>query len=254
MAPVIKTPLMKLRVVPPIEQSWSIKQIVRERTPSGWERVFQEAKPELDELSDDLDRFEKEGGQYYPLKKDLFRAFELTPLHRVRVVIIGQDPYPQVNPSNGQPRAVGLSFSVARSDTIPSSLQNIFQELKNTVDDFVVPRHGDLTNWARQGVLLLNACLTVFPNQPGSHGDIWKGFVIKVLGAIANQRPGTIYILWGNNAAAYQGYLGDRAIILTAAHPSGRSATKGFFGCNHFNEVNKRLVKRGEPPINWNLD
>jgi uracil-DNA glycosylase len=259
-APVPLLPRLRLKVIQPIEQSWSIRRIIADNCPLTWEAVMAEAKHELNELSDDLDRYEREGGPYFPMKKDIFRALELTPLPQVRVVILGQDPYPHVNASNGQPGAVGLSFSVARNDKITSSLRNIFQELATTVEDFVMPRHGDLTSWTRQGVLLLNSCLTVWPNSPGSHGDIWKGVVGKILSAISNLRPGTIFVLWGNIAQSFQRELGDRAIILTAPHPSGKNNSNrnakggGFLGCNHFNQINQHLIKRGETPINWNLD
>lgn len=246
-------PQIKLRIVSSIDESWTIERIATERTPYSWENVFEDAKPELHDISEILEAQQKNFGSFFPLKKNIFRAFELTPMKSVRVVIVGQDPYHQVNPHTGLPRAQGLSFSVSRDDDIPSSLRNIYQELQNTVPGFVKPSHGDLTHWTRQGVLMLNMCLTVRANQPGSHGDIWMGFIEKVLKALAEHRPNTIYILWGTQAQKLQKYIGDRSIILTATHPSGLSASRGFFGCNHFNKVNEILMKRGESPIDWRL-
>lgn len=243
----------KLRIVPPIDETWTIMKIAKERCPYNWESVFNDADPELHDISDILEMQQKTFGSFYPLKKNIFRAFELTPMNTVRVVIVGQDPYHQVNPSSGLPRAQGLSFSISRDDTIPSSLRNIYQELQNTVPGFVTPSHGDLTSWARQGILMLNMCLTVRANQAGSHGDVWMGFIEKTLKALAEHKPNTIYILWGAQAQKLQKYIGDRSIILTAAHPSGFSASRGFFGCNHFNKVNEILMQRKESSIHWNL-
>lgn len=244
---------LKLSVVPTIDQTWSIIKICHERPPFGWKMVFKDAEEELKDISSILEEQEKAFGSYYPLKSNIFRAFELTPLENVRVVIVGQDPYHQVNSQTGLPRAQGMSFSVSRDDDIPSSLKNIFKELKNTTD-FKYPNHGDLISWTRQGVLLLNMCLTVRPNQAGSHGDIWMGFIVKVLNALAEEKPNTIYVLWGSYAQKLIKYIGDRSVILTSAHPSGLSAHRGFFGCNHFKQINDILLSRNETPIDWNLN
>jgi uracil-DNA glycosylase len=214
-----------------------------------------DAAPELNDLSTILDEQERKYGHYYPLKKDIFAAFNNTPLGSVKVIIFGQDPYHQTINVNGNPvpRAVGMSFSVRREDSIPSSLQNIYTELTNTVRGFSPPDHGDLREWARQGVLLLNTCLTVRPGQPDSHGDIWHGFIKKVIAAISAVNPYCIALLWGRNAQKLRDILGDRFIVLEAAHPSGFSARRGFFGCNHFNLVNEHLVRQGKVGINWKI-
>lgn len=239
----------------PIDQTWNIERIAAEAAPRTWEAVFADAKPELHDVSTILDEQEKQYGQYYPLKQDIFAAFNYTPLSNVKLVIIGQDPYHQTININGQtlPRAVGLSFSVRQEDTIPSSLSNIYSELENTVRGFKRPNHGDLKEWARQGVLLLNTCLTVRPGQPGSHGDIWLGFVSKVFRAIAAVNPYCVYLLWGREAQKLKPMLGERSLILEAAHPSGLSAKRGFFGCNHFNLANDALIRQGKVGINWKI-
>jgi len=183
----------------PVDQNWSIERITTETPPVTWESVFEDAKHELHDVSLVLDEQEKMYGTYYPLKRDIFAAFNYTPLNNVKVVILGQDPYHQSVNINGKtlPRSVGLSFSVRQEDSIPSSLRNIYTELADTVRGFRIPDHGDLREWARQGVLLLNTCLTVRPGQPGSHGDIWLGFINKVFKAIAVTNPYCIFMLWG---------------------------------------------------------
>jgi hypothetical protein len=149
-----------------------------------------------------------------------------------------------------------MSFSVRREDSIPSSLQNIYSELVTSVRGFTKPDHGDLKDWARQGVLLLNSCLTVRPGQAGSHGDIWLGFISKVIKAIAAVNPYCIYMLWGRDAQKLESMIlnvGERSIILKAAHPSGLSAKHGFFGCNHFNLANESLLKHKKTGIIWSI-
>jgi uracil-DNA glycosylase len=244
-------PKLILNIVDPIEESWTIEDIVKKAPPPGWRKQFKEAEAEIVETSQDILNDEITYGKCYPLRKDIFNAFYLTPLNRVRVVIIGQDPY-HTTCHDGLPQACGMSFSVRRSSSIPPSLRNIYRELERSIPNFVPPSHGDLRSWARQGVLLLNKCLTVRPGQPGSHKDIWMGFLLKVLSALAEYRPNAIYVLWGNKAQELQtkGYISDRATILTGYHPSGYNGNK-FIGNNHFVEINKILTERGELPIDW---
>lgn len=249
--------MLTLNIVnkPKIEQDWSIERIAKESPSISWEKVFEDALPELHDISDILLEQEKLYGSFYPLKRDIFAAFDATTLSNVKVVIIGQDPYHQSVTIRNEvlPRAVGLSFSVRRDDSIPSSLQNIYTELANTLRGFNKPDHGDLREWARQGVLLLNMSLTVRPGAPGSHGDIWLGFINKVFKAIASVNPYCIYMLWGKEAQKVKPMLGERSVILEAAHPSGLSARKGFFGCNHFNLSNDWLIRQGKIAINWRI-
>lgn len=240
--------MLKLNIIKQsVDQTWTVERIANETPPTTWEKVFEEAKPEIHDISKVLDNQENLYGCYYPLKKDIFAAFHYTPLPLVKVVIIGQDPYHQPG------RAVGLSFSVSQDDSVPNSLQNIYQELENTVRNFERPDHGDLREWAQQGVLLLNSCLTVRANQATSHGDIWLGFINKVFRAIAAVNPHCIFILWGKEAQKLKSMIGDRSIIFEAAHPSGFSAKRGFFGCNHFNLINEALIKHGKVGINWHI-
>ncbi len=235
-----------------IDQSWSPEQIARECPPPTWERVFEYAIPEIKAASKILLETEQTHGMSYPLRKDFFQAFSVTPLPSVKVVLVGQDPYHQTR-FDGLPRAQGLSFSVSRQDDIPSSLSNIFTELANTIPDFVRPLHGDLTSWARQGVLLLNMSLTVKPHTARFYEELWMGFISKVLEVLAQERPHTVYILLGRQAQKLQQLLPGNAQVVTANHPSGLSAHRGFFGKKVFPKTNRMLEKFRETPIDWNL-
>jgi len=251
----VQKPRIKLRIIQPedvIDNNWKVIDIVRKHPPVGWKDVFNKSDDELKDISDILENDKKVNGRFYPDNNYLFRAFDLTPLQRVKVVIVGQDPYHGVNP-DGTPQAQGMCFSVKRGSKIPPSLINIYKELKNTVPGFITPHHGDLTRWARQGVLLMNACLTVRPHNPGCHKELWLGFVKKVINAILEVNPNAIFVVWGKKAQKIKKMLGERATILEAAHPSGYSAYRGFFGCDHFNQINNILRDSGQTPINWKL-
>lgn len=224
--------------------------VVDNKTPSGWSELFEKARPELLDISDILDEQEIEFGPYYPKKEDIFRAFHLTPLNRVRVVIIGQDPYHDKTKTTGEIRARGMSFSVSKTSDIPPSLRNIFKELAQSIPEFKTPKHGDLTYWAIQGVLMLNFALTVGAGRPGSHKKLWIGFIHHVIEFIIKTNPNTIFVLWGRKAADIKKMISGRCTILEAAHPSPYSAHKGFFGCKHFKIINEYLAN---DPIDWNV-
>ena len=183
----------------------------------------------------------------YPEGKNIFRAFELCPFENVKVVILGQDPY------HGPKQANGLCFSVNDGIALPPSLQNIYKEIATDlkVDK---PSKGNLDNWARQGVLLLNATLTVRANTPGSHQHQgWEEFTDAVIKAISDQKEHVVFLLWGKYAQD-KGAVIDRSKhhVLTAPHPSPFSADRGFFGCKHFSKTNEYLNSIGEKTIEWN--
>jgi len=181
----------------------------------------------------------------YPPAKNVFRAFDLCPLDKVKVVIVGQDPYHGINQANG------LSFSVNDGVGLPPSLQNIYKEIHNDLD--IIPSSsGDLLRWAKQGVLMLNSVLTVLANSPASHGGMgWEKFTDAVIQALNKKREHIVYLLWGKYAQA-KGEVIDRNknLVLTSAHPSPYSATN-FFGNHHFSQCNEYLKKNGLTPINW---
>jgi len=185
----------------------------------------------------------------YPPGPLIFNAFEQTPLDKLKVVIIGQDPY------HGPGQAHGLSFSVPNGIKPPPSLQNIFKEIESDLGFRMPPNYGNLTYWAKQGVLLLNASLTVRANEPMSHSKIgWMEFTDSVIRKISAGKNNIIFVLWGKFAQEKQPLIDEtRHYVLKAAHPSPFSADKGFFGCRHFSKVNELLVKNGQDPIDWKL-
>jgi uracil-DNA glycosylase len=196
-----------------------------------------------------LSKFVREeylSGAVYPLPKDLFRAFDMCPFDTVKVVILGQDPY------HGAHQANGLCFAVHEGIRLPPSLQNIFKEIQ--ADLSIEPeQNGDLSRWAKQGVLLLNATLTVRASIPGSHQNKgWEEFTDAVIEHLSTEREGLVFILWGNYAKK-KGTLIDRTkhLVLESAHPSPFSAYNGFFGCKHFSKANEYLKEKGLKEINW---
>lgn len=239
----------KLHIVPAIQETWSVLEVATQATPSGWEDIFEHAMPELESISEIVEE-EKKKYRLCPLQKDLFRAFDLVAFKHVKVVVIGQDPYPQVL-WNGTPRATGLSFSVRRGDCVPNSLENIYKELSDDISSFIPPDHGCLDGWARQGILFLNMALTVREDQPASHINLWQGFTRKVIRRIVEYNEDVVFVLWGAFAQKMETVIGGSVTILTSSHPSGKSANRGFYGCRHFSQINDHLVEKGYEPIDW---
>jgi uracil-DNA glycosylase len=184
----------------------------------------------------------------YPPGALIFNAFNTTPFDNVKVVILGQDPY------HGPGQAHGLCFSVSNGVQPPPSLVNIFKELQSDVG-VAIPDHGNLTKWAEQGVLLLNASLTVRAAEPMSHSQIgWAEFTDNVIKKISEEKEHVVFILWGKFAGAKQVLIDEtKHLVLKAAHPSPLSAYSGFFGCRHFSKANEYLMRNGKDPINWAL-
>lgn len=206
--------------------------------------------PKMDALRDFLLQEKQQNKVIYPPSSLIFNALNTTPLNQVKVVIIGQDPY------HGPNQAHGLSFSVQRGVALPPSLRNIFHELHTDLG-VPIPKHGDLTHWAEQGVLLLNSVLTVEAGQPTSHQKQgWEDFTDHVIDVLNQQREHIVFILWG----AYAQRKGQRIdpnkhLILKAAHPSPLAANRGgFFGCKVFSKSNNYLKQNGIEPIDWQLD
>lgn len=217
-----------------------------------WSQLISEElrKPYMDELMEFLKQEIKEKNKIYPPSDDFFKALDLTPFEKVRVIILGQDPY------HGEGQANGLAFSVNMGAKIPPSLKNIYTEITKSLD-VKMPHHGDLTSWANQGVLLLNTCLTVSEGSPSSHrGRGWETFTDRVIMECnAKDDRKLIFALWGAQAQLKQHLIdSNRHMILKAPHPSPYSAYTGFMGCNHFLEINYYLRAMGESPIKWGLD
>jgi uracil-DNA glycosylase len=198
-----------------------------------------------------LDFLEKErskGKTIYPKNSDIFNALSLTPFEKVKVVIIGQDPY------HGPNQAHGLSFSVKSGVPPPPSLINIFKELVSDVG-IPYPKHGCLEKWAEQGVLLLNAVLSVEDGKPQSHGNIeWQRFTDKIISELNSKKENLVFLLWGAHAQKKgEGIDRSRHFVLTAPHPSPLSASRGFLGCKHFSQTNQFLKNKGIASIDWEI-
>ena len=223
-------------IAPVIEPSW--KEALRDEFNKDY---FRQLKLFLLE--------EKKKYRVFPRGQLIFNAFNHTPFDRVKVVLLGQDPY------HGPGQAHGLCFSVPEGVQKPPSLVNIFKELKSDlgIDE---PVTGNLTKWADQGVLLLNATLTVRENQAGSHqGHGWETFTDAAIRQLSHQRTGLIFILWGNYAMAKRPLISTpRHFILSSVHPSPLSAHRGFFGCRHFSQVNNLLRQQGADEIDWRIE
>jgi uracil-DNA glycosylase len=188
------------------------------------------------------------GAKIFPAGNNIFNAFNQTTFENVKVVLLGQDPY------HGIGQAMGLSFSVPKGVKPPPSLVNIFKELKSDIG-LPIPTNGDLTPWAKQGVLLLNAVLTVRENEPASHAKIgWMHFTDAVIKKISDEKKGIVFLLWGKFAEQKQILIDEtKHFVLKAAHPSPFSADKGFFGCKHFSKTNELLAKQGLQVIDWHI-
>ncbi len=193
---------------------------------------------------------EKEVGQLvYPKNADIFNAFNSTPFDKVKVVILGQDPY------HGPQQAHGLSFSVQKSIAIPKSLINIYKELATDIPGFTKPAHGNLQEWADQGVLLLNATLTVRASEAGSHQKKgWEQFTDEVIKILSDERKGLVFILWGAYAQSKIPLIdANKHHIIKSVHPSPLSVERGFWGSKPFSKANAYLIQEGETPIDWQV-
>lgn len=185
----------------------------------------------------------------YPKPENVFNALNLVPYNKVKVVIIGQDPY------HGENQAHGLSFSVEKDIAIPPSLRNIYKELNDDLGTYI-PNNGNLTKWAKQGVLMLNSVLTVRAGHPNSHkGRGWEQITGKIISLLNERKEPVVFLLWGANAKGLCKNINHWHLVLTASHPSPMSANQGgWFGCKHFSKTNDFLVSYGEKPIDWQIE
>ncbi len=221
----------------------------------SWQSVIGDElqEPYMKELRDFLKLEKVLGKVIYPLSSLIFNAFNQTPFDQVRVVIIGQDPY-HGQDNKGQAQAHGLSFSVPQGVALPPSLQNIFKEISADLN-IKMSRNGDLTAWAEQGVLLLNATLTVEQSKAGSHQNKgWEQFTDAAIAALNAHRDGLVFVLWGSYAQKKGAFIdANKHLVLKSVHPSPLSAHRGFFGNRQFSTINQHLIEQGQAPINWQL-
>lgn len=221
------------------------------KIPENWLFYFKNEfnKPYFKNLDNLIEKDKNEGKVIFPPKDLIFNSLILAPFNELKVVIVGQDPY------HGENEANGLSFSVNEGIKIPPSLRNIYKELETDIIGFEKPNHGNLQNWAMQGVLLLNTSLTVVKDQANSHSKIgWQQFTNKIIETISNYKKNIVFILWGNNAQEKKEFINpNKHLIIQSAHPSPLSASRGFFGSKPFSKANDYLIANNKTPIDWRL-
>jgi uracil-DNA glycosylase len=219
---------------------------------NSWQAIIGEqlTQPYMQQLRAFLKKEKATGKTIYPASPLIFNAFNHTPFDQVRVVIIGQDPYH--GDDKGTPQAHGLSFSVPSGVALPPSLQNIYKEIAADLN-LPMSKNGDLTAWANQGVLLLNATLTVEQAQAGSHQNKgWETFTDAAITALNHHKTGLVFVLWGSYAQKKGAFINkDKHLVLQSVHPSPLSAHRGFFGNHQFSKINEYLIRQGQTPINW---
>ncbi len=218
---------------------------------TGWLSVLEKEfeKPYMKALKDFLLQEKQQQRLIFPKGSDIFNALNHTPFDKVKVVLLGQDPY------HGVGQAHGLSFSVPKGIAIPPSLKNMYKELSTDIPGFQIPLHGNLTEWADQGVLLLNATLTVRAHEAGSHQHKgWEIFTDTIIRQLSDRKEKIVFLLWGRYAQQKETLIDpSRHYLLKAAHPSPFSAYNGFFGCGHFSKTNALLIGQGATPIDWQI-
>lgn len=218
---------------------------------SSWKEFIlaEQQKDYFNQLQGFIETEKRCGKQIFPPQDEIYSAFKLTPLEKVKVVLLGQDPY------HGEGQAHGLCFSVKPNIKIPPSLVNIYKELAEDISSFKIPNHGHLVNWAEQGILMLNTVLTVEQGKAHSHAKAgWEIFTTNVLSILNQIDTPIIFILWGSHAVKKaQVITNSKHILLKGPHPSPLSAYRGFFGCKHFSQTNELLRKLGKEEINWQV-
>lgn len=217
----------------------------------SWNDVIgaEKQQPYFQQIMDYVQQRRDAGVVVYPPEQHVFNAFKHTEFDQVKVVILGQDPY------HGLGQAHGLCFSVRPGIPTPPSLKNIYKELAQDIEGFQIPAHGNLQQWAQQGILMLNTVLTVEQGKAHSHAKIgWETFTDKIVSLLSEQREGIVFLLWGGHAQN-KGSVIDRSKhhVLESAHPSPLSVHRGFFGNRHFSQTNKLLAEQGLAPINWQV-
>lgn len=216
-----------------------------------WQEAIgaEKEKPYFQKIIETVKQERAAGTLVYPPAADVFNAFKATDFHRVKVVVLGQDPY------HGAGQAHGLAFSVRPDVAVPPSLANIYKELADDIGGFRIPAHGCLQRWAEQGVLLLNTVLTVRAHQAHSHAALgWEQFTDRVIAQLNEHRRHLVFMLWGSHAQKKGAFIDrSRHLVLSAPHPSPLSAYRGFFGCRHFSQANAYLQRHGLEAVDWQV-
>ena len=231
----------------------NFESTILDMVPLSWRTLMNNHEKELQDVAKILKKLVLEEKQVIcPQPWNIFRALSLTPWYDVKVVIIGQDPYHQVE--DGIPSATGCCFECRAGDPIRKSLENLFIVLKKTVPGFEMPSSGDLRPWAEQGVLLLNTTLTTKKGIANEHADFWPFFAMRVLQFLSLMNKNVVYMLWGGPARTFAKYVTKSSnLILTASHPVAQGPSNTFMKCNHFNEANAYLTQHGKKAIDWKL-
>ena len=240
-------PLDIAKIKPEMYPDLFIKMI-----PTGWAELLMNYWEELQTVGDVLkNKVAKERQVLAPHPWNIYRAFQMTPWWNTKIIIIGQDPYETIEGS--EPSATGCCFECAKGMPIRHSLMVLFWRLCSTVQGFQMPDSGDLSKWAYQGVLLMNAALTTNGGTPGAHLAIWEFFPKRVLQYISKKRKNLVFMLWGRKAQGYAKFIEKGHLILECSHPAARGRDNSFGSMNHFNEANEYLVKNGKAPVDWIL-
>jgi uracil-DNA glycosylase len=216
---------------------------------SSWKEVFESADDELKMIDEILIKHEATNGISFPFKTNIFKPFQLTPVSKVKAVFINVEPYAGIN-YDGSPLTDGLAFSVNEQCTIPKDLLALYNEVAKNVTTFKIPTHGNLTSWAVQGILLLNLSLTVTPNKPKSHGEIWHGFISKVIEHLAIHKPKVPFILFGDSVKNIASLISGQSLVVSTSNPS---YTKKFLESNCIKVLLENWIKKEIEPINWEL-
>lgn len=236
--------------------NYTLYEYIMTRHPPSWSNFFKSADREIKHACKMIEeQTAKSGKAIFPMMNNILDAFWICPSFMLKVIIIGQDPYPGVT-KFGTPKAIGICFGSHRSYPMPDSLKNIYKELENSVEDWKNPGHPDIRCWGPQGVLLYNSALTVEAGNAGSHLGFWMPFTNKLIDYINKNMKDVVFMLWGKKAEKVaQGVFTNTHKKLTAYHPSPQSANNGyhFVGCDHFNLANIHLLEKGFKPIDWRI-
>jgi uracil-DNA glycosylase len=239
---------IKIRIKFKVDQTWNIYDIATKNVPISWESAFKNADEELKHISNLLFNYETKNGISFPYKSNIFKAFELTRLENVRCVFVAPEPY-NTTDMDGSPLATGLALSVKKSSTIPKSLYNLYTVMSKQIPDFVIPTHGDLTDWAKNGILLLNISLTVKNGESKSHSELWTGFTMKIIEEIMVKRKNIPFFFLGKECNKIANFISGSCPIYVSN--SGYSMAEDLGSA--FNEMNKFLNKHNLEPINFKI-